>query len=357
MPVATAGAGGSGGPALWAAAGLKTLSRTSGAVHAAAPATAPRLMSERRSIPRSVSGGDIGTSVRSAAARVGDPHRSKHWCCGGGVAQSTRPPRAMQARTAPHDPQDLGAGSAATEPDHRGRAPSLRRRWSLRLRRLHRHRRPVVVPGRRHRHGERRGPGAELHHHHRVRRRRRSAPRPPMPPGPSPPTSPSLPTPTEGAHTISAVCDSEGNVSSTDVSVTVSSSVASPGGPLASTGSDSTEPLVVAGVLALLRGRRLRDGGASPQVPRRRLSNRACATPGTRASCGARPRAARCSSAPTMTGPSCSVARPRWCGRCSTSRGPRRTSQAAAQALVPAIDDVDRAIDELRRLGLIDEWT
>ena len=30
---------------------------------------------------------------------------------------------------------------------------------------------------------------------------------------------------------------------------------------------------------------------------------------------------------------------------------------AAAQALVPSIDGVDRAIDELRRLGLIDVWT
>ena len=58
----------------------------------------------------------------------------------------------------------------------------------------------------------------------------------------------------EGAHTISATCDAAGNISSTDVSVTVSSSVANPGGPLPRTGSDSTEPLVVAGVLALLAG-------------------------------------------------------------------------------------------------------
>jgi alpha-L-fucosidase len=58
---------------------------------------------------------------------------------------------------------------------------------------------------------------------------------------------------TEGAHTISAVCDTAGNVSSTDVTVS-STAVNPPGGPLPRTGSDGTEPLVVVGVLALLAG-------------------------------------------------------------------------------------------------------
>ena len=59
----------------------------------------------------------------------------------------------------------------------------------------------------------------------------------------------------EGPHTITAVCDAEGNVSSTDVTVTVSSSAPRlRAAPLPRTGSDSTEPLVVAGGLALLAG-------------------------------------------------------------------------------------------------------
>ena len=56
-----------------------------------------------------------------------------------------------------------------------------------------------------------------------------------------------------GPHTISAICDAEGNISSTGVEVS-SSAVAPPAAPLPRTGSDSTEPLVVAGVLALLAG-------------------------------------------------------------------------------------------------------
>lgn len=63
---------------------------------------------------------------------------------------------------------------------------------------------------------------------------------------------------TDGPHTISAVCDADGNISFTDV--TVSSTGLPPtttpgggGGPLPRTGSD-TEPLLVAGGLALLTG-------------------------------------------------------------------------------------------------------
>jgi len=55
-----------------------------------------------------------------------------------------------------------------------------------------------------------------------------------------------------GPHTISAICDAQGNISSTDVEV--SSNAAAPAAPLPRTGSDSTEPLVVAGGLALLAG-------------------------------------------------------------------------------------------------------
>ncbi len=57
----------------------------------------------------------------------------------------------------------------------------------------------------------------------------------------------------DGPHTITALCDEAGNISSTDVIVS-SSAVAPPAAPLPRTGSDSTEPLVVAGVLALLAG-------------------------------------------------------------------------------------------------------
>jgi LPXTG-motif cell wall-anchored protein len=77
----------------------------------------------------------------------------------------------------------------------------------------------------------------------------------------------------DGAHTISAVCDTAGNVSSTDV--TVSSEVTAPtepggsGGPLPRTGSD-IEPLLIVGGIALLVGiafvlvsRRRRRGVAS----------------------------------------------------------------------------------------------
>jgi LPXTG-motif cell wall-anchored protein len=62
---------------------------------------------------------------------------------------------------------------------------------------------------------------------------------------------------TPGAHTITAVCDSEGNVTASDV--TVSSGQVTPpgtdgsGGPLPTTGSD-TEPLLVLAGVALLAG-------------------------------------------------------------------------------------------------------
>jgi LPXTG-motif cell wall-anchored protein len=59
----------------------------------------------------------------------------------------------------------------------------------------------------------------------------------------------------DGAHTITAVCDTAGNISSTDV--TVSSDITEPttpgGGPLPRTGSDS-EPLLVVGGIAVLVG-------------------------------------------------------------------------------------------------------
>lgn len=61
---------------------------------------------------------------------------------------------------------------------------------------------------------------------------------------------------TDGAHTISAVCDTAGNISSTDVTVSSEPTVTttSPGGsPLPRTGSD-TQPLVVVAVIAVLAG-------------------------------------------------------------------------------------------------------
>lgn len=62
-----------------------------------------------------------------------------------------------------------------------------------------------------------------------------------------------------GPHTLTAECDAEGNVSTTDVTITTSGSEP-PGGtdgigsPLPRTGSDSTEPLVVFGGIAVLAG-------------------------------------------------------------------------------------------------------
>lgn len=61
---------------------------------------------------------------------------------------------------------------------------------------------------------------------------------------------------TDGPHTISAVCDTAGNITSTDVTVSSTGQVpttAPGGGPLPRTGSD-TEPLVVAGGIAVLAG-------------------------------------------------------------------------------------------------------
>ncbi|MEQ1788505.1 MAG: LPXTG cell wall anchor domain-containing protein [Acidimicrobiales bacterium] len=61
---------------------------------------------------------------------------------------------------------------------------------------------------------------------------------------------------TDGPHTITAVCDTPGNVSSTDVTVSSTGQVpttAPGGGPLPRTGND-TEPLVVAGGIAVLAG-------------------------------------------------------------------------------------------------------
>jgi alpha-L-fucosidase len=59
----------------------------------------------------------------------------------------------------------------------------------------------------------------------------------------------------DGPHTISAVCDSSGTISATDV--TVSSTSATPtttgGGPLPRTGTDS-KPLLVVGAIAVLVG-------------------------------------------------------------------------------------------------------
>jgi LPXTG-motif cell wall-anchored protein len=59
----------------------------------------------------------------------------------------------------------------------------------------------------------------------------------------------------DGPHTISAVCDTAGNISSTDVTV---SSISAPstttgGGPLPRTGTDS-KPLLVVGAIAILVG-------------------------------------------------------------------------------------------------------
>jgi LPXTG-motif cell wall-anchored protein len=59
---------------------------------------------------------------------------------------------------------------------------------------------------------------------------------------------------TDGPHTISAVCDTDGNVSSTDVTVSsITGTTAPGGGPLARTG-DDTQPLIVVGAIALLAG-------------------------------------------------------------------------------------------------------
>lgn len=61
----------------------------------------------------------------------------------------------------------------------------------------------------------------------------------------------------EGPHTIGALCDATGNISNTDVEVSSSGATRSPAesaAALARTGSNSTEPLVVAGGLALLAG-------------------------------------------------------------------------------------------------------
>jgi LPXTG-motif cell wall-anchored protein len=59
---------------------------------------------------------------------------------------------------------------------------------------------------------------------------------------------------TEGAHTIGAVCDGQGNISNTDVEVSSAGATRAPAAPLPRTGTDSTEPLVMAGGLALLAG-------------------------------------------------------------------------------------------------------
>jgi LPXTG-motif cell wall-anchored protein len=60
---------------------------------------------------------------------------------------------------------------------------------------------------------------------------------------------------TDGPHTITAVCDAEGNITSTDVTVSSTSAPTTPppGGPLPRTGSDA-QPLVIAGLVALLAG-------------------------------------------------------------------------------------------------------
>ena len=62
-----------------------------------------------------------------------------------------------------------------------------------------------------------------------------------------------------GAHTITVGCDAQGNVSTTDITITTGAPPP-PGGtdgigsPLPRTGSDSTEPLVVLGAVAVLGG-------------------------------------------------------------------------------------------------------
>jgi LPXTG-motif cell wall-anchored protein len=59
---------------------------------------------------------------------------------------------------------------------------------------------------------------------------------------------------TDGPHTISAVCDADGNISSTDVTVSsITATTAPGGGPLPRTG-DDTQPLIVVGAIALLAG-------------------------------------------------------------------------------------------------------
>lgn len=59
----------------------------------------------------------------------------------------------------------------------------------------------------------------------------------------------------DGPHTITAVCDSAGNVSSTDVTVSSLSATTTTtgGGPLPRTGTDS-QPLIVLGAIAVLVG-------------------------------------------------------------------------------------------------------
>jgi LPXTG-motif cell wall-anchored protein len=60
-----------------------------------------------------------------------------------------------------------------------------------------------------------------------------------------------------GPHTITAVCDGAGNISSTDVTVSslnaATTTTTIGGGPLPRTGTDS-QPLIVAGAIALLVG-------------------------------------------------------------------------------------------------------
>ena len=62
-----------------------------------------------------------------------------------------------------------------------------------------------------------------------------------------------------GDHTITVGCDAQGNVSSTDITITTGAPPP-PGGtdgigsPLPRTGSDSTQPLVVLGAVAVLGG-------------------------------------------------------------------------------------------------------
>ena len=75
---------------------------------------------------------------------------------------------------------------------------------------------------------------------------------------------------TPGPHTISALCDADGNTSETSVTVTGGGGTDGGDGDLPQTGSSSTEPLVVIGVIAVLAGivfvvvarRRRRDAAA-----------------------------------------------------------------------------------------------
>jgi len=61
---------------------------------------------------------------------------------------------------------------------------------------------------------------------------------------------------TDGPHTITAVCDTDGNISSTDVTVSSTNATTTTtigGGPLPRTGTDS-KPLLVVGAIAVLVG-------------------------------------------------------------------------------------------------------